>query len=70
MSHVTTIAFTMLLLCLIFVQDLLELSDSFKDSRIRIDCQEMGDYENSKCSHQVCFNDRRHNLKTMGAGRI
>jgi len=40
-NNLTTV-YKLLLLSLIFVQDLLKLSTPFKDSRIRIDCQEMG----------------------------
>jgi len=42
MSHmtiITALVYTVLLLSLIFVQDLLKLSNSFKDSRIHINCQ-------------------------------
>jgi len=41
----------MLLLSLIFVQDLLKLRNSFKDSRLCINCQEMGSYKSSRYSH-------------------
>jgi len=40
-NNILTTAYT-LLLSLIFVQDLLKLSNSFKDSQIRINCGEMG----------------------------
>jgi len=50
----------MILLSLIFVQDLLKLSKSFKDSRIRINYNEMGSYESDKCSRLMYFNERRH----------
>jgi len=30
-----------------------KLSDSFKTSRIRVNCQEMRSYESNKCSHPV-----------------
>jgi len=43
----------MLLPSLIFVQNLPKLSNSFKDSRIPIHCQEMGNYKSAVCSHSM-----------------
>jgi len=47
-----TVANTVLL-SLIFVQYLLKLSNSFKDSRIRINCREMGSYKNNLATNIV-----------------
>jgi len=58
-NNLTTVH-TLLLLSLIFVQDLFKLNNPFKGSRIRIDCQEMGSYESNKCGHPMYFNERRH----------
>jgi len=52
----------MLLISLIFVQDLRKLSNSFKGSWIRINSLEMRSYESSKCSHPIYFNERRRRI--------
>jgi len=48
----------MFLLSLIFVQDLLKLSSSLKVSLIRVNCQEMGSFENNKCGHLIYLTTR------------
>ena len=59
-SNNLTTVYTMLLLGLLFVQDLLKLSNSFKYKRIRINCQKMGNNESNKYSDPMYFNKRRH----------
>jgi len=49
----------MLLLTLIFVQDLQKKNNSFKDGRISISCQEKGNFESNICNHSMYFNVRR-----------
>jgi len=44
------------------VEDLLKLRNSFKDSRISFNCQEIGRYQSNKsytCSYPMYFNERR-----------
>jgi len=48
----------MFLLSLIFVQDLLKLSSSLKVSLIRVNCHEMGSFENNKCGHLIYLTTR------------
>jgi len=61
MSQVTIITvYTILLLSLIFAQDVYKRSNSSKDSRISINCQETRTYESKKCNHPMYFNERQH----------
>jgi len=53
---------------IIFVQDLLRLSNSFKDSRIGINRQEMGSFESNKLQSSDVFQQATtQNLKTTGS---
>jgi len=51
---------------LIFAQDLLKLSYSFKDSRIRYKLLKMRSYESDKCSHPIYLMSKGTELENYG----